>query len=132
MTGRHLTAARAKWGDQIPDWIIALAQECDGIGIRAVAVKAGLSKTTVNEAVHNTYKARLDNVEQKVRGAFMGKTVQCPVLDDITVDLCLENQKRPFSAANPIRVALHRTCPTCPFNRTARPSKSTTSSKPEE
>jgi len=120
MSGQHLTSARGAWGDDIPDWIVALATECDSIGIRAVALKAGLSKTTVHETVRRTYKARLDNVEQKVRGAFMGKTVDCPVLDEITVDLCLENQKRPFSAANPTRVALHRTCPTCRFNRNAR------------
>lgn len=123
MSGRHLQSARDAWGEEIPDWIIALADQCDAIGIRAVAVKAGLSKTTVHEAVRHSYKAALDNVEQKVRGAFMGKTVECPVLDEITVDLCLENQKRPFSAANPTRVALHRTCPTCPFNRGARPTK---------
>ena len=71
------------------------------------------------------YKGRIANIEAAVRGAFMGSTVECPVLDDIPVDLCLSNQKLPVSTANPVRVALHQRCPTCPHTRTSR-------SKPEE
>lgn len=122
MTDRNTAAARAAWGDDVPDWIVILAEECDRAGQGAAARRLGISKTTVNEVVRRTYKAATDNVEQKVRGAFMGKSVKCPVLDEITVDLCLENQRRPFSAANPARVLLHRTCPTCPFNRSTRTS----------
>lgn len=123
MSGVNLAAAQAAWGEAIPDWIVVLADECDRGGQGATARRVGIAKSTINEVVRRTYKARLGNIEQKVRGALMGTTVDCPVLGEIGVDLCLENQRRPFSAANPIRVQLHRTCPTCPHKRT-RPSPS--------
>lgn len=117
---RNIDAAKAAWGAGIPDWIIILAEECDRAGQAPTARRIGVAKTTVNEIVRNKYKANTKNVEQKVRGALMGKTVACPVLDEITVDHCIQNRKRKFSAANPINVALHRTCPTCVHNRDAR------------
>jgi len=123
MSRHTLDEAHKAWGEAIPDWIVALADECDRGGQGATARRIGVSKTTINEVVRRRYKARLGNVEQKVRGALMGTTVVCPVLGEIGVDLCLENQKRPFSAANPVRVQLHRSCPTCPHKRT-RPSPS--------
>lgn len=130
VAGRNRGAALAAWGDGMPDWVGVLADECDQVGQVHAARRVGFSTSTINEVVRRKYKGRIANIEAAVRGAFMGSTVQCPVLDEITVDLCIENQKRPFSAANPIRVALHRTCPTCPHNRNNRPSKPT--SQPEE
>lgn len=125
MSRANLAAAQAAWGEAIPDWIVVLADECDRGGQGATARRIGIAKSTINEVMRRTYKARLGNIEQKVRGALMGTTVVCPVLGEIGVDLCLENQRRPFSAANPIRVQLHRTCPTCAHKRT-RPSTSPT------
>jgi hypothetical protein len=119
--------AIAKWGE-LPDWIVVLADEVDRTSLRDVAARLQLGKSTLNEVLRNSYKGRVDNVEAKVRGAFMGDTVECPVLDEIAVDLCLINQRLPFSTANPIRVALHRACPTCRHNRT----KPSTAPKPEE
>jgi hypothetical protein len=128
MTTHNIDAAKAAWGATIPDWVVVLAQECDRHGQAPTARRVGVAKTTINEVVRRTYKARTANVEQKVRGALMGKTVNCPVLGEITLDHCIKNRKRPFSAANPINVALHRTCPTCPHNARVP----TTDSKPEE
>lgn len=128
MSGRRNVAAMDAWGDHVPDWVLVLADECDRVGQAVTARRIGFGTSTVNEVIRNKYKGRLDNVEAAVRGAFMGSTVQCPVLDEIAVDLCLENQKRPFSSANPTRVALHRACKTCKHNRVAR----SPSPKPEE
>lgn len=125
---RNRLAAQASWGDGMPDWIGVLADECDRLGLRDIARRIGLGKSTINEVIRHKYKGRVANVEAAVRGAFMGSTVECPVLDEIAVDLCIELQRRPFSTANPTRVALHRACPTCPHNRSQR----STSSKPEE
>lgn len=118
--------AIAAWGDPAPDWIVVLADECDRTSLRDVASRLGAGKSTLNEVLRKKYRGRTANIEAAVRGAFMGSTVECPVLDEIAVDLCMHNQKLPFSTANPVRVALHRACPTCPHNRT-KPSP-----KPEE
>ena len=124
-----MSATRAKaiaaWGDPTPDWILVLADEVERTTIRVVAGRVGFSPSVISQIVHKTYKGRIANIEAAVRGAFMGSTVECPVLDEIAVDLCLANQKLPFSAANPVRVSLHKACPTCRHNRTSR-------SKPEE
>lgn len=134
MSAPRRETAHAAWGGSPPDWIVVLADECDRQTIRVVAKRIGMSATTVHEALRKNYKGRLDNVAEKVRGAFMGKTVQCPVLgDELARDRCLEIQGRPFAATNPDRVRFHRTCPTCPNFRGARPdAKPPTSSKPEE
>jgi hypothetical protein len=128
------TTAIEKWGDPAPDWIVVLADEVDRTSLRDVAGRLSLGKSTINEVLRRKYKGRIANIEAAVRGAFMGDTVECPVLDEIAVDLCLVNQRLPFSTANPVRVALHRACPTCRFNRTNRaPSAApSTAPKPEE
>lgn len=125
---RHATGARDHWGEKIPDWIVVLADEADRVGLAPTARRLGMSTSVVNETLRNKYKGRLDNVEAKVRGAFMGTVVQCPVLDEIATDLCLEMQKRKFESTNPTRVALHRACQTCPNNRSTR----TNSTSPRE
>ncbi len=125
MSGRQQIVVRDHWGASPPDWIAVLAEECDRAGLRPTAHRIGMSASVVNETLRHKYKGRLDNVEAKVRGAFMGSTVQCPVLDEIAVDLCIENQRRRFSSSNPTRVALHRACQTCKHNRsTHSPSAS--------
>jgi hypothetical protein len=125
---RNRDSAATAWGDP-PDWIIVLADHCDQVGQSKAAGRLKLGVSTVNEVLRKRYRGRLDNIERAVRGALMGSTVECPVLDEITVDLCLENQRRKFSSANPIRVALHRACPNCPHNRGR---KAAPTSQPEE
>ncbi len=132
MSGRFSIIARDHWGGEAaPDWIVELAHQCDRVGQSAVARKMGGSVSVINETLRNKYKGRLDNVEAKVRGAYMGTTVECPVLDEIATDLCLSNQRLPFSAGNPVRVALHKACPGCKHNRASR-HISTTSPKSKQ
>ena len=112
-TDRHVAAARTAWGPDVPAWVIELALSCDRIGQVRTAALVGASTSVVNETVRKTYKGRLDNVEKRVQGALMGEKVQCPVVGEIGRHRCLANQRKPFSDANPTRVALHRECPKC-------------------
>lgn len=128
----QVDVARAAWGEGMPDWVLALAEACDLLEQRGAAQRIGMSGSVVNETLRNKYKGRLDRVEERVRGALMGKTVDCPVLGaDLPRNRCLELQARKFAATNPDRVLLHRTCPTCPnFRGQNRPTF--TDSTPEE
>lgn len=117
MSGHHSNAAHKAWHGAPPDWIVILAEQCDLQGQAKVALRCGVGTSTINEVVRNKYKGRVDKVAARVHGAFMGATVDCPVLGELATDMCLKNQKRPFSAANPTRVALHRACPACPHFR---------------
>ena len=112
----NLVRARAAWNDdKTPDWIVALAGACDLSKSQGqVAERLGISAAAVNQVLGNSYKGRLDRIEQRVRGELMRKTVACPVLGEISTRDCLDHQARKFRATNPLRVRLHQTCPTCP------------------
>lgn len=110
----NLKRAAAAWGSNTPDWISALAIECDATSQGKVAERLGISGAVVNQVLGASYKGRLDRVEARVRGEYMKATVTCPVLGEISTRDCIANQGKKFKPTNPLRVALRRTCPTCP------------------
>ena len=112
-----ITNAQESWGDELPDWIHVLAQECDHTSQKKVADRIGYSPTAVNTLLKNTYGAELGSIEQAVRGALLSATVECPVMGDLLANICLKNQRRPFAATNPQRVRLYSACRKCLNNR---------------
>jgi len=90
-----------------------LQQMVDKIGLQEVAGRIGKSKSAVCHVLRGTYKGKADNILRAVEQAFSVEQVCCPVLGDIPLHRCIEEQNRPFFATNPIRVSLARTCPTC-------------------
>lgn len=105
------------WGAHPPEWIVTLAEACDRSSQGKVADLLGVSSTQINQALHNNYAGRMDKLEQRVRGELMKATVDCPVLGEISTRKCLDEQQRPFSSTNSLRLQLFRTCPTCPNRR---------------
>jgi hypothetical protein len=103
------------WGDAAPEWVTVLALACDASSQSAVSKRlgAGASTGVVNSVLQNKYTGRMDKVEARVRGELMNEHVRCPVLGDITKRRCLDQQTRPYSATNALRVELHRACPRC-------------------
>lgn len=118
-TAGHSTATmRAHWGDEAPDWVVRLAEECDRDSQSAVARRIGYSPAVVSHVLKARYPGDLAAVEKAVRGAFMAGTVDCPVLGPIAGNDCLQNQRRPFSAANAQRLRLFKACRSdCPHSR---------------
>lgn len=111
--------ARAHHGwDSPPDWIIALAEACQRESQSAVAKRLGVSGSQVSHVVARSYAGRYDRIEQLVRAAYMGATVDCPVLGEIALDRCLDEQTRPFAATSSVRTRLFRACRDgCPNSR---------------
>ncbi|KUJ75941.1 hypothetical protein AVO42_00325 [Thiomicrospira sp. XS5] len=101
---------------QNENWFIALQQACSVQSQKRVADQCGISATAVNQVLKGVYKGSLDNVIEKVSGALLNQSVHCPVLDDITTDLCAKYRKEGFMPTNPMRVQLYRACQTCPNN----------------
>lgn len=118
----NVAKARACWGNDLPDWLLIFATECDRTSIRAASERIGYSHSVCSQILSKSYPGRVDKVEAAVRGAFMGLTVICPVLGELAVDKCLYHQGRKFAPTNPMRVRLHRTCPTCPHFKKAQPA----------
>lgn len=113
----YLEKACIAWGDNLPDWVDVLAQFCDSHNQRMAAEEIRYSPAVVTQVLKNTYKGNLSSIEHAVKGAFLAETVECPVLGDLPGNDCLENQRKPFSSANPLRVQLFRACRACEHNR---------------
>jgi hypothetical protein len=92
------------------DWIDILRARCAETSQARVADKIGYSPAVISTVLKGTYAGDLTAVEKAVRGAFMGATVDCPVLGAIASNRCLEEQRKPFAATNPHRVTLYRAC----------------------
>lgn len=118
MTGQNAATARAAWDENPPAWITVLAEECDLTSQARAGRRIGYSASVVNGALKRSYKGSLSDVQRAVEGALMGATVDCPVLGEIPKNQCLEYQRQPLAATNPVRVRLWRACRGgCPHSR---------------
>lgn len=104
--------AHEAWGRDLPDWVDVLAQECDrpGSSMAAVGKAVGYSAGVLSSIFRNKYPGDMARVERSVRGAFMGDTVQCPVLGSIPVNECLQHQASPLVTSNRQRIELWQNC----------------------
>lgn len=117
MTG-PVQIARDAWGVQIPDWIEALAQECDRSSQNRVAAKLGRSAALVSQVLRNKYPGDLDGLEERFRAEFQAAEITCPALGAITLTSCLDWRRKAqnFQNTNSLRVRMFRACAGCPKN----------------
>jgi hypothetical protein len=117
MADASLTVAAA-WGSPLPDWVAALADECDRRASQAsVARSLGYSASTINQVLHNKYPGDQGRVEQKIRGVLLAETIDCPAAGTMRRDACLAHQGR-GDVGSPLRVRLFRACRGgCPHSR---------------
>jgi hypothetical protein len=97
-----------------PLWLETLRREVEQHGQRKVAKAIGYSTAVVSQVLSGKYSGDWNAVEMKVRGAYLGDTVRCPVLDELAVNLCLEHQAQPYRSTNRQAVMLYRACRSCP------------------
>jgi hypothetical protein len=117
-TGQNVLMVRLKWGTNPPEWILVLAEECDRTSQGKAAARLGVkSPAIVNQALQNKYSGRMDRLEERVRGELMNKVLACPVLGEISARRCLDEQARPFTSSNALRLRLNRACAVCPNRR---------------
>ncbi|GAB5433159.1 MAG: hypothetical protein EpisKO_25290 [Epibacterium sp.] len=111
-----MNKARIGWHGNIPDWVEALAAECDLTSQAKTANRLGYSAGAVNLVLSNRYGASTDTIEQSVRGVLMAEKVTCPAMGEIGKDVCRmwRERSRTFSAANSQHVKMFKTCPKCP------------------
>lgn len=105
-----IEVAKAAWGEQLPEWVEALALEAGRTSGVAAGKRIGYTGSLVSSVLANKYKGRLDLVEQRVSGALLGSMVDCPVLGEIARDRCLDEQKLGFSTSSSVRTRLYRAC----------------------
>lgn len=94
-----------------PDWVMELARFADREGLGGAAARIEYSKAAVSTIINNKYNAGdLSRVETMVRGALMAEKVDCPVLNLIGRDHCLEEQEQGQRATNSMRAQLRHAC----------------------
>lgn len=111
-TSPHTTVVSTMGDSQL--WLDTLREQVAQNGQRRVAKVIGYSTAVVSQVLSGKYTGDWRKVEQKVRGAYLGDTVLCPVLDELAVNLCLEHQARPYRSTNRQAVMLYRACKGCP------------------
>ncbi|UFZ05478.1 transcriptional regulator [Bradyrhizobium ontarionense] len=111
MNGQSYHAkAKTAWGDALPDWVQALAEEADRTNARRVAERIGYSNAVVSYVIANKYPGDVERVAEKVRGALLGAKVMCPVMGEMDRDYCLDQQKIGDTGASSVRARLYRHC----------------------
>ena len=105
-----LEKARIGWGAALPAWVQVMADEASRTTASAVARRIGYSVSAVSAVLSGAYKGDLGAVEARVRGAYMGEIVECPVLGEIARDHCMEEQARKYVATSATRTKLFRAC----------------------
>lgn len=117
-----LDTARAAWGEDMPDWVRALATACEETTQSAVARRLKLSGGFVSQTLRRTYAgAGYATIEEAVRGALMGSTIECPALGTLPADECRHwrGRAKAFVNTNSLRVRMFHACNACPRNAAA-------------
>ncbi|TNF21843.1 MAG: hypothetical protein EP318_06115 [Rhodobacteraceae bacterium] len=119
MTPDPIEKARTAWGDDLPDWVELLAQACTHESQNKVAKRLGYSPTVVSNVLSKKYAASLEAVEDKVRGVYDRKTVDCPALGELPSNQCRKwrTKARKLNSANAMNVTMFRACNRCPLHK---------------
>jgi len=91
-------------------WLKVMAEQVELYGQRAVAEKLKLSRTTVSQVLNHKYPGDMARVQKLVEGAYMNRTVLCPVLGEIPLNECLAHQSNTRTTGSPYRIKLYKAC----------------------
>lgn len=91
-------------------WLEVMAEQAELHGQRVVAETLGVSRTTVSQVINGRYPGDLERIKRLVEGAYLNRTVMCPVLGEIRLNECLANQSNTRTTGNPLRIKLYRAC----------------------
>jgi hypothetical protein len=114
----HVAKARAAWGEDVPAWIVTLAEACARSSQSSVAKDIGYSAPTVSQVIGNSYNGDLGRIEQIVRDVLMHETIRCPIMGEMANSVCLSWQKKPFATTSSHRIRMYQACRSgCPQSR---------------
>lgn len=111
-----LETAREAWGAKIPDWVEALARECEAESQNKVAAKMSRSASAISAVLRCKYRGSYEAIEETFRGVFQDATIECPALGTIPANICRDWQLKAqrFASTNFQRVRMYRACHACP------------------
>ncbi|MGE6739751.1 transcriptional regulator [Allorhizobium pseudoryzae] len=110
--------AQSAWGEDLPNWVLVLAETCQKTTQASVAKRIDYSPAVVSSVLSNSYKGDIGSVEQAVRWELMSETVACPALGEIARKTCVDWQAKPYAATSAHRAAMYHACRSkCPHSR---------------
>ena len=115
-----MDVAREAWGDELPDWVAALASECALTSQSKVAARLDRSAAVISQVLRRSYGAAMDRIEERVRGVLMNSSVACPGLGQIPMQACQDWRAKAgtFAVGNPTRLRMYHACNRCPRMKT--------------
>lgn len=115
--------ARSSWGENIPDWVLALAQAIDAQDLampraqKLTAERIGYSNAVVHEVLRNRYKGDHAKVAFRVTQCLATDSADCPILGRISHAECHAHQAQKNPGSTPLKVKLYRACRSgCPHS----------------
>lgn len=113
--------AREHWGDAMPEWIAALADECAKSSQNKVAKALDVSATMISQALRAKYPGDLSRLEAMFTGLFQSAEVPCPAKGVIAAHVCRQwrDRSKALVSVNTERVQMFRACNKCPRNAKA-------------
>lgn len=112
----HVEKARHAWGDDLPDWVLRLAQECARTSQTQVANHLKRSASMISAVLAGKYSGDMAAIEARVRGVYFDTAVECPARGHLPLDQCQDwmARARTFVNVNRERVEMYRACRACP------------------
>jgi hypothetical protein len=109
----------AAWGPSPPDWVAALAAECDRTSGGKVALLIDYSPAVISQVLAGKYRGSMPAVASKVRAALLAETVDCPALGVIDLACCLEwrEKAKDYQPTSSLRGWMLDACNACPKNK---------------
>lgn len=101
-------------------WLKLLGNECEKSSLRAVGARIGYSSATISMVLKGTYKGDIKAVERAVNIKLGNDFIDCPMLGNITADICTGHQTKPFSSSSSFRIKMFKACRECPNNTKRR------------
>jgi hypothetical protein len=119
MTPDLIEIAEEAWGKPLPDWIHALAINCQRTSQNVVARQLDRSAAMISQVLRRKYDADTARIEERVRGVFLNGCLICPALGELPLQECQDwrEKARTFAVGNPLRTRMYRACRTCPVNQ---------------
>lgn len=116
MTG-PLDIAREHWGEDLPDWVAALAEEAATTSQNQAARRLGYTAPVVSQVLRRKYPGDMSRIHLRVRSILMRETRACPALGEIQLSECLSHQDeaRNPGSPNPLRANMRRACNACAY-----------------
>lgn len=110
--------ARAKdaWGDELPNWVLKMAEDCNRTSQSKVGRRLGVSASLVSQTISRKYPGDMTRIRELAQGEYERATVPCPVLGEIAPLACRRWQAKAerLRTGNNQNARMFRACRICP------------------